>query len=81
MRWCSFDAEVLQVAVLNYCRALSPKALALLVNHARHLRKLEIYGKHNSVGGLPFLTAPKGLVLVTRLITAPFPVLSGAQYL
>lgn len=37
-----------QVAVLNHCRALDLKFLALLVDHARHLRRLEIYGKSGS---------------------------------
>ncbi|CAN0426887.1 unnamed protein product, partial [Pylaiella littoralis] len=34
----------LRVVILNYCRALQPKSLGLLVDHARDLHRLEIYG-------------------------------------
>lgn len=41
-------ARTRQVVVLNYCRGLQAKFLAKLVDHAKHLRRLEIYGKHRS---------------------------------
>ena len=34
-----------QVAILNNCKALHAKFLALLVDHARRLHRLEIYGE------------------------------------
>lgn len=38
-------APHMQVVILNYCRALQPKSLGLLVDHARDLHRLEIYGE------------------------------------
>lgn len=37
----------MQVVILNYCRALQPKSLGLLVDHARDLHRLEIYGEES----------------------------------
>ncbi|CAM9198822.1 unnamed protein product [Ectocarpus sp. 13 AM-2016] len=43
----------LRVVVLNYCRGLQAKFLAKLVDHAKHLRRLEIYGAAAVVGPHP----------------------------
>ncbi|CAM9785886.1 unnamed protein product [Scytosiphon promiscuus] len=43
----------LRVVVANYCRALTPKFLARLVDHARHLHRLEIYDKGRARGKQP----------------------------
>jgi len=55
------------VVVLNYCRALQPKFLARLVDHARYLHRLEIYGERREIRNGGILSPAPALALAVAL--------------